>query len=943
MSIFYSVIALEVIILMIYLIIMANTNDLLPKNKRRMFLLLFLSIIVSIAAEWLGSVTILFDSQFRLIHVWTKVLELSLTPFVPFMCAEILNYSSDKATKAKWPYGVLALHTGLEVLSAFTGFIFYVDQDDIFCHGTFYWIYLLTYLGASIYVLDSGYRVCRKYQNRNKIILPLLLGLLLLGVAANQFDKDVKVAWLTVAIVVTLFYIFYNSMMQRMDEMTMLLNHTSYNNRLTRLHEPVILQLFDVDSFKSVNDEYGHLYGDSCLQIIGGIIRDVYGRYGKCYRTGGDEFCVILDSADKSIDHLNESFLSALRECHENDSRFPYISLGYARWDATSETVEEALQTADSIMYRNKDRNKIKYRPIPQHVSNEESLSVNSEMDVDKTDHYSKLDISGLTNRTFAAFSVTSENSYNFLCNMNTGVSRWSPAAVRYFNLPGEYMFDAGNIWEAHIHPQDRKMYHESIEDIFSGRSMNHEMAYRVRNRLGEYVVCTCRGVVLEGDRNEPDLFAGTITNHGIEVDVDPVTNLYTNAKFSKSISNLLEKSTCACLLNIGIENFHHINILYGRNGGNQVLRLFGMELLELVEGKGHVFRVEGAKFLLYLHHADQEEAQKVFRCVQTIAEEKIKISNMHIPLRLYGGAVLMDGYHSYSEYIVRSSLTYAMEQSLKAYRGELVFREAIGHIINIENIQIRKEIHRSAVEGCKNFFLCYQPIISFSTGKVTGTEALLRWRKDPYGVVPPDSFISWLENDPSFIQVGNWILRQAIEETRPLWQADPNFKLNVNIADTQLDYRGFRDDVVNILNETGCPSQNLCLELTERCHRLDLSYLAEEVKFFRSLGIFIAIDDFGTGSSSLTLPLQLTVDELKVDRLFVSEIFTDKNCRYMMEGLLLTARKGGLCTCIEGIETKEQYDLIAALGGDCYQGYYASKPAEIEDFLKFCRDNNKE
>ena len=236
-----------------------------------------------------------------------------------------------------------------------------------------------------------------------------------------------------------------------------------------------------------------------------------------------------------------------------------------------------------------------------------------------------------------------------------------------------------------------------------------------------------------------------------------------------------------------------------------------------------------------------------------------------------------------------------------------------------------------------------YQPIISFSTGKVTGTEALLRWRKDPYGVVPPDSFISWLENDPSFIQVGNWILRQAIEETRPLWQADPNFKLNVNIADTQLDYRGFRDDVVNILNETGCPSQNLCLELTERCHRLDLSYLAEEVKFFRSLGIFIAIDDFGTGSSSLTLPLQLTVDELKVDRLFVSEIFTDKNCRYMMEGLLLTARKGGLCTCIEGIETKEQYDLIAALGGDCYQGYYASKPAEIEDFLKFCRDNNKE
>ncbi len=938
MSIFYSVIVLEVVFLMIYLMVMANTNDLLPQSKRRMFLLLFFSIILSIIAEWLGSVTITFGSQFRQLHIWTKVIELSMTPVIPFMCAEILNYSSENTGKVKWPYGVLLVHTILEILSAFTGFIFYVNQNDIFCHGPFYWIYLLAYIGASLYVVHNGYKVCRQYQSRNKIILPSLLAFLLFGVAANQFDKSVKVAWLTVAIVVTLFYIFYNSMMQRMDEMTMLLNRASYNNRLTRLREPVLFQLFDVDFFKSVNDKYGHLYGDYCLQVIGSIIWETYGRYGKCYRIGGDEFCVILNSADGPIDRLNENFSAALDKYRRSDKRFPYISFGYARWDAAGETVENALETADSIMYHNKDRNKIKYGSSPRSVVQEEIMSAEQKQAEGRAEIPSKLDISGLTSKVFAAFCGTSESSYIFLCNMNTGVSRWSPAAVRYFGLPGEYMFDAGTIWESYIHPQDRKAYHESIEDIFSGRSMIHELEYRVRNRLGEYVVCTCRGVVLKGDGTTPDLFAGTIINHGIEVDVDPVTNLYTNTKLSKSIYSLLEESTYACLLNIGIENFHHIYIMYGQEEGNQLLRLFGMELLELVEGKGHVFRMEGAKFILYLYHAGQDETKKIFRQAQTIAEKNIQINNLHIPLRIYGGAVLLDGYHSYSSYAVRSSLAYAMEQSLEAYRGELIFYEPAGQLINVENIQIRKEIHRSAVEGCENFFLCYQPIISFSTGKITGAEALLRWGKEPYGVVPPDNFISWLENDPSFIKVGNWILRQAIEETRPLWQADPDFVINVNIADTQLAHIGFRDDVLNILEETGCPPHNLCLELTERCRRLNFSYLAEELKFFRSHGMAIAIDDFGTGSSSLSLPLQLPINELKIDRFFVSKIFTDKNHRYMMEGLLYTAKKSGFCTCVEGIETKEEYDLIASLGGDCYQGYYASKPVPIGAFLDFYR-----
>ena len=933
---FYTMIVLEVVFLMIILIIMANTNDLLSKHKQRQFLLLFFSVILGIIAEWSGSVAALSGGKFRDIHIWTKMIELSITPVVPFICAEILMPPSDVSKKNRWFYYVLIFHTGLEILSALKGFIYYVDDNGVFCHGSFYWIYLITYLGGAVYVLWIGYRVSRQYQNKNKIMLVLMLGFLLFGIAANQADKSVKSAWLTVAIVIMLIYIFYNNMLQSIDERTMLLNNASYRDLLSRLRKPVMIQLFDIDFFKTVNDEYGHSYGDQCLQVVGSIIRKVYGQYGKCYRIDSDEFCVILDSDESFIAELNEQFFAAMEEYRKTDSHFPYISLGYVRYEPSNGNVQDAEQAAVTIMYRNKERNKIKYGPIPHPTPQEYKPSSEHVLTEDQKPASETLDISGLTDRVFTAFSSTSERSYIYLCNMSTGVSRWSPAAVQYFGLPGEYMYEAGKIWESCIHPQDRKMYHENIEAVFTGRSQVHELEYRVSNRLGEYVVCTCRGVVLKGNDTEPDLFAGTIINHGIVDDVDPVTNLHTNTDFTKSIHRLIEERTAACVIKVGIEHFRHINAMYGQEGGNQILRLFGIELQDLIVGKGRVFRLEGAKFAFYLYDADQDEARKFFHMLRGVAEHNIQINNLHIPLRIYGGAVHLDSRHSYNEYIVRSSLIYAMEQSLENYRNELVFSEDIRQTTNVENIQLHTEIHRSAIEGCRNFFLCYQPIVSFSKGKVIGAEALLRWKQEPYGVVPPNSFIPWLENDPAFIPVGNWILRQAIQETMPLRQADPNFILNINITDTQLEYSDFREDVLNILADTGCPPENLCLELTERCRHMDPDFLADELRFFRSRGITIAIDDFGTGTSSLMLLLQLPIDELKVDRFFLLNALTNKQSLSLMENIIQISKQAGYRTCIEGIETQEQYELIASLAGDCYQGYYASKPVPIEEFLKF-------
>ena len=937
---FYSVVVLESIFLMVILGLMANSNDLLPKNKRRLFFILSLIIISATSVEWIGSTAATINGNLRLVHVWTKVVELSLTPLVPFLCAEILYPSDNFNRKFKFFYYVLLIHTILEILSAFGNFIFYVDSNCVFHHGSFYWIYLITYLGGSFYVLYTGYSISRQYQNHNRILLFLMLAYLLFGIAANQIDKSIKVAWLTVSIVVALIYLFYNDMLQRVDEMTMLLNRTSYDNQLGRLRDPVILQYFDVDSFKSVNDEFGHLYGDHCLRTIGEILRNIYEKSGTCYRIGGDEFCVILHSSLERIEELNTQFFAAMQNHRDTDSHFPYISLGYVRYDPSTNNMEESIRIADSMMYRYKERNKIKFSPLSSYPAAADTASdIQTIQQKQKTESEVMLDTSGLTDRTFAAFSSTSDRSYIYLCNMSTMVSRWSPAAVQYFGLPGEYMYNAGDIWETYIHPEDRKMYHDNIEAVFSGRLPVHELEYRARNRFGEYVVCTCRGIVLKGDGTQPSLFAGTLINHGIIDGVDPITGLHNNAEFTKSVHRLLAECSNACIIKLGIEHLRHINAMYGQQGGNRLLKLFGMEVRELIEGRGQLFRLDGAKFALYLYNTDKKTALQFFHQIQEIAETKLKINNIPVPLKVYGGAVLLDDHHFHNDYTVRSSLIYAMEQSLENYHSDLVFSEDMNKVAGIKNIQLHTDIHRSTMNGCQNFFLCYQPIISFSEKRIIGAEVLLRWKKEPYGIVPPDSFIPWLENDPAFLQVGNWILRQAISETRPLRQADPDFILNVNISVTQLEHINFRDDVLNILADSGCAPQNLCLELTERCRHLEPEFLAKELAFFRSHGITTALDDFGTGSSSLSLLLQLPVDELKVDRLFITDIFTNKTTRHLLEHIIECARQAGYRTCIEGIETQEQYDLIASISGDCYQGYYSCRPVPIDEFLKFYQE----
>ncbi len=542
-----------------------------------------------------------------------------------------------------------------------------------------------------------------------------------------------------------------------------------------------------------------------------------------------------------------------------------------------------------------------------------------------------QIDKSELDNRLFDGFAAASDRNYIYICNMKTGVSRWDKKAVEYFGLPGEYMKNAGSVWEEHIHPDDREAYRKDIDEVFSGKKVTHMMDYRAENLEGEYVLCTCRGVVMRGNDDEADIFVGSIVNHSISDNVDAVTNLYNVYGFRQYFRFFQESRKKGSILLVGINNFSEINDIYGYQVGDHVLRVFGEKLVKEMSEYGPVYRMDGVRFSCCLQEESEAKISAIYEKIKRMAGHDIFLDGERIAITVSGGVVIMNS--NYDESSVVTSARYSLEQSKHEKHGELVFFNDSLLADNRKNLELMGALRKSILNDFDGFFLCYQPVIGAESEDLVGAEALLRWEKEPFGLVPPGLFIPWLENDPSFFDLGNWILERAMTESKGILEKYPNFVLNVNIAFPQLARIRFRQSIKEILDRTGFPPKNLCLELTERCRQLEVSYLREEIDYLKSLDIKIAMDDFGTGFSSLNLLKDLPVDTLKIDRGFVCDIQGNVANQEIVRAISSCASNLDIHICMEGLEDRNMVDYMSRFSPYSYQGFYYSRPIPMNDF----------
>jgi diguanylate cyclase (GGDEF)-like protein len=542
-----------------------------------------------------------------------------------------------------------------------------------------------------------------------------------------------------------------------------------------------------------------------------------------------------------------------------------------------------------------------------------------------------EVDKSGLDDRVFSALADTSERRYLYLCNLQTGVVRWSPKAVAYFGLPGEYVCESNSYWVDLLHPEDR----ENCRRVFAAALENnsrYELECRIHNKQGDYVFCVCRGNVVRGANGEPDLLAGTLTNYGIMDRVDAVTHLHNLYAFLSAMRQNAQTGQVDLVMMIAINQFQTINEIYGYRMGNRVLRAFARQLRDFMRERGEVYRLDGAKFALCFSESDVEQAREDYRTIQQRARQLTVEEGKCIPVGVSGGAMVLDD-TSAGEYAIRACLAYAQETSKKERHSELVFFNSESERSSQRSLSILEVVRESVFNHCDGFELYYQPLVRPSSGEIIGMEALIRWHKEPYGLVPPNEFIPWLEKDECFFELGNWILRRAMCDAKEIVAQHPQFVVNVNVAYTQLDHSDFRASLLSILEETGFPPQNLCIELTERCRALDSKLLKELLEFMAGNGIRVALDDFGTGSAALELLRELPINTIKLDRSFISDIRSNRATEILVGFIVEGANSLGMGVCIEGIEDKPLRDFVQRFNVSCLQGYYYSKPVPFAEF----------
>ena len=247
------------------------------------------------------------------------------------------------------------------------------------------------------------------------------------------------------------------------------------------------------------------------------------------------------------------------------------------------------------------------------------------------------------------------------------------------------------------------------------------------------------------------------------------------------------------------------------------------------------------------------------------------------------------------------------------------------------EELQLQEELRQSIRQGCSGFFLQYQPQILCRDYTLHGLEALLRYRSPALGFVPPNRFIPFLESSGLIVPVGTWVLETAMGQCAAWRRQLPRLHISVNVSYLQLAQPGFDDLVLELLDKTGLPGSALTLELTESIQLQDSRYVNRLCSRLNNRGVSISIDDFGTGYSNLSSLKMIHVDEIKIDRCFVSRVQHSAYNYRLLSNMIELAHSAGIRVCCEGLETEQELTALKELHPDLLQGFLLGRPYSRE------------
>ena len=379
-------------------------------------------------------------------------------------------------------------------------------------------------------------------------------------------------------------------------------------------------------------------------------------------------------------------------------------------------------------------------------------------------------------------------------------------------------------------------------------------------------------------------------------------------------------------LVLLDLDHFKDINDTLGHPFGDQILRRVANELVAAAPENASVHRLGGDEYAVVVR-GDLAESQQVARDLLASLDNPINVESIELLIRASAGVAIAP-LHGEDVDTLMKNVDIALYHA-KLERDGISTYSPEFDINTLERLQVLTDL-RAALE-LQQLHVVYQPQVDLTNQRTVGVEALARWSHPRRGLIPPDEFIPLAESSGLIVPLTAFVLDESLSQLA-LWRAAGHeLRMSVNLSARLLSDLGLPDQVSEALTLHDVPAAALVLEVTETGILMDSVRAGMVVRGLRDLGVEISIDDYGTGNASLNYLKRLEIDELKVDRSFVSNIGTDAHDLIIVRSTISLARALGLRVVAEGIEDEETTVSLRALGCDIGQGYHLGRPAEPE------------
>ncbi len=482
------------------------------------------------------------------------------------------------------------------------------------------------------------------------------------------------------------------------------------------------------------------------------------------------------------------------------------------------------------------------------------------------------------------------------------------------------------------IHVADKRMMIAEISKIRCGETDTHNMDFRMYNRSGNIVWVNSRGKVLHDDNGVPYLMIGRISEEAVRHLFDPLTGLWNKTKLRGDLNQRFN-DRIGWLMMLEIPMLTDIYLSHGKSFGNQLLRDVA-GILEAIDSAEGVYHTEHNNFAMILNDSSEQSAEAIFRKINHSLQDRCS---------LYAGVVPIDAnvFLDISQLIDCANITLKKASQNPISGIDFFSAEEIQQRIN--SLMLLEEMKESVQNGFEGFEIHYQPQIKSGSYELHGVEALLRYNSPRRGRVFPDEFIPLLEQSVLIDPVGMWVLETALAQCKKWRENLPELQIAVNFSSVQFEDHLLGEKIVDVLKKVQLPGQALTVELTESVQLVANEHFYHMIKFIKAYGVRFSIDDFGAGYSNLRYLKQLEVNEIKIDRSFVSEIEMNTYNYRLVRNMLEFAKTNAIYACCEGVETARELSILEPLQADIFQGYLFDKPCTSDDIAEKYIDINSD